>query len=305
MKLHQLKALVAIYESGSIQETARLLHMSQPALSKTIKELENSLGIQLLVRSNRGITATELGERLVRRARLILEEARQAREEIETLKGDIGGKVSIGISPAAPATQFVAALDQFARRYPKVQLQIHEIRPSKLMEALREGQLDLGLSCQLPGRYSDGFQWTELYSQPTALAVHKSNPLRGAKSLAEIREQRWLLQEPLHLSRIGLMFDHYQLPPPEHVLECSSGIVFCELARNTEVVSYWPLRILKYMQKHGHELQALELQEQVPPLSISLVYRNQELITREAKALAEELVYVYTSPQAAHLREGR
>lgn len=69
MKLHQLKILVTICESGSFQETARLLHLSQPALSRTIKELETSLGVPLLVRSNRGITTTEYGERLVRRAR--------------------------------------------------------------------------------------------------------------------------------------------------------------------------------------------------------------------------------------------
>ena len=77
MKLHQLRAMLAISESGSIQEASRLLHISQPALSKGIKELEAELGVPLLIRSNRGITVTEYGERLVRRARLILEEVRR------------------------------------------------------------------------------------------------------------------------------------------------------------------------------------------------------------------------------------
>ena len=299
MKLQQLKALVAICESGSIQETARQLHVSQPALSKTIKELETTLGVPLLVRSNRGITPTEYGERLLRRARLMLEEARRAREEIETLKGDMGGKVSIGISPATPGAHVVTAFNEYARRCPKVQLQIHEMRPSKLMEGLREGHLDLVLSCQPASRYSDGFQWTELYTQPTALAVRSGHPLRDARSVTQLSEQRWLLQEPLESSRIGLMFQQYQLPPPDNVLECSSGVIFCELARSTDVVSYWPLRVLRYMQKIGQKLEMLEVEEQVPPLNISLVYRNQELITREARALADELVYVFTNPKAA------
>ena len=77
MKLHQLRAIVAICESGSIQEASRLLHISQPALSKSIKELESELGVPLLVRSNRGITATSYGEHLVRRARLVVEEGQE------------------------------------------------------------------------------------------------------------------------------------------------------------------------------------------------------------------------------------
>ncbi|MNG39663.1 hypothetical protein D3C84_1278550 [compost metagenome] len=57
--------------------------------------------------------------------------------------------------------------------------------------------------------------------------------------------------------------------------------------------------MLEYVQKLGQELDVLDLQEQVPPLNISLVYRDQELITREARALADELVFVFKSPHAA------
>lgn len=298
MKLHQLKVLVTICESGSFQETARLLHLSQPALSRTIKELETSLGVPLLVRSNRGITTTEYGERLVRRARLMLEEASRAREEIAALKGQTHGRVSIGLSPATPRAQVIAAINQYSERYPLVRLRIHEMRPSKLMESLREGQVDLALSCQPASRYGDGFQWTELYNQPTALAVRKGHPLRKVRCLDQLREQRWLLQEPLESSQIGMMFQQYRLAPPENILECSAGIIFCELARATDVISYWPLRMLDYVNRTDQGLEILNLEEQVPALNISLVYRNQELLTREARLLADELEYVFINPRA-------
>lgn len=297
MKLHQLKAFVAVYESGSIQETARLLHVSQPALSKSIKELEMALGVTLLVRSNRGISATPYGERLVRRARLILQEARRAREEIDTLKGVMDGSVTIGISPATPSAQLLTALQHYSKRYPKVQVRIHELRPSKLMEGLREGQLDLILCSQPASRYNDGFQWIELYEQATVLAVRKEHPGREAHSVRELREQQWLLQDPLENSRIGMMFKAYGITPPQRVLECSSGAMFCELATKTDVISYWPQRVLEYIQNLGQQLHVLDLQEKVPPLNISLVYRDQELITREAKAMADDLLYVFKNPQ--------
>ncbi len=303
MKLHQLRAIVAICESGSIQEASRLLHISQPALSKGIKELEAELGVPLLIRSNRGITATEYGERLVRRARLILEEVRRAREEIETLKGTMDGRLSIGVSPVTPGAQFINSLNRYRKRYPKVQVQIHELRPSKLMEGLREGQLDLVMTSLPASRNSDGFHWTELYAQPTVLAVRKGHPLRGARSLQELVGEEWLLQDSLEQSRIGMMFDHYRIDPPQRIIECASVVLFSELAMNTDAISYWSLRVLEHVQKLGMELELLDIPEQVPPMNISLVCRDQELMTREAKALADELVYAYKSPHAPKLGE--
>ena len=296
MKLHQLRAIVAISESGSIQEASRLLHISQPALSKGIKELEAELGVSLLVRSNRGITVTEYGVRLVRRARLVLEEVRRAREEIDTLKGMIDGKLSIGVTPVTPSQQFVSSLNRYRKRFPKVQVQIHELRPSKLMEGLREGQLDLVLTSLPQARNSDGFHWTELYEQSTVLAVRKGHPLRHARSLAELRDQEWLLQDSLEHSRVGQMFKNCDVQLPENVIECASVVLFAELAASSDAVSYWSQRLLDLTQRMLGNLDVLDIAETVPQMTISMVCRDPELMTREAKTLADELVYAYKNP---------
>ena len=298
MKLHQLRAIVAISESGSIQEASRLLHISQPALSKGIKELEAELGVPLLVRSNRGITVTAYGERLLRRARLVLEEVRRAREEIDTLKGIIGGKVAIGVSPVTPSQQFVSCLNSYRKRYPKVQLQIHELRPSKLLEGLREGQLDLLLTSLSPSRNTDGFHWVELYSQPTVLAVRKGHPLRQAKSLEELRELDWLLQDALELSSAGQLFRDNGIAPPDNVIECASVVLYAEMATTSDAVSYWSQRVLELAQL-GHQLDALAIAEPVPHMNISLVCRDPELMTREAQALADDVVYAFRQSRSA------
>ncbi|WPP02069.1 LysR family transcriptional regulator [Pseudomonas sp. HR96] len=298
MKLHQLRALLSICESGSIQEASRLLHISQPALSKGIKELEAELGVPLLLRSNRGITATEYGERLVRRARLILEEVRRAREEIETLKGVMDGKLSIGVSPVTPGPQFVTSLNRYRKRYPKVHIQIHELRPSKLMEGLREGLLDMALTSLPATRSTDGFHWVELFEQPGVLAVRKGHPMAGATSLAQLGQLDWLLQDSLEQSKVGIMFEEHGIAPPDNVIECASVVLFSELATTSDAVSYWSQRILERTQNFMDGLHVLDIGERVPPMNISLVCRDQELMTREAKALADELVYIYKSPHA-------
>lgn len=298
MKLHQLRAIVVICESGSIQEASRLLHISQPALSKGIKELEAELGVPLLVRSNRGITVTEYGERLVKRARLILEEVRRAREEIDTLKGVMDGKLSIGVSPVTPSQQFVSSLNRYRKRYPKVRVQIHELRPSKLMEGLREGFLDMVLTSLPQARNADGFHWTELYQQPTVLAVRKGHPLTGATSLHQLSGQEWLLQDSMEQSNVGALFAKHGLPVPDKVIECASVVLYSELAGNSDAISYWSLRVLERTQFIMQSLCVLDLVEAIAPMNISLVCRDPELMTREAKALADELIYAYKSPHA-------
>lgn len=298
MKLHQLRAMVAICESGSIQEASRLLHISQPALSKTIKELEAELGVPLLLRSNRGITATPFGERLLRRARLVLEEVRRAREEIDTLKGVMDGNLAIGVSPVTPSQQFVACLNRFRKRYPRVQVQIHELRPSKLMEGLREGQLDLVLTSLPAARNVDGFLWQELYAQPTVLALRKGHPLAGARHLSELLEQEWLVQDSLEISKLGQLFKDHDLPRPERVTECASVVLYAELAASGDAISYWSQRVLEITQSMLGNLDVLQLEEPLPPMNISLVCRDSELLTREAKVLVDELVYAFTSPHA-------
>lgn len=295
MKLHQLRAIVAICESGSIQEASRLLHISQPALSKSIKELESELGVPLLVRSNRGITATEYGEHLVRRARLVVEEVRRARDEIETLKGAMDGRVTIGVSPVTPSQQFASCILSYRKRFPKVQLHINELRPAKLLEGLREGQLDLVLTSQPPSRSVEGFQWQELYAQPTTLAVRKGHPLTKARSLSELLDQEWLLPEALDVSLAGQMFEEYGVKPPERTMVCASVVLYAELAATTDAVSFWSRRVFD-LPIVSSTLDMLSIAERVPGTDISLVCRPPELMTRETQMMVDELLYSFKGP---------
>lgn len=130
--------------------------------------------------------------------------------------------------------------------------------------------------------------------------MRKGHALRNARSLAELLDEEWQLQDSLEQSRVGWMFETYGLAPPQRIIECASVVLFSELALNTDAVSYWSRRILGHVIKLGQEL---DLAEQVPPMNISLVGRDQELVTREAKALIDELVYAYRSPHASRSNE--
>jgi DNA-binding transcriptional LysR family regulator len=288
MKLHQLRALRTIAESGSIQEASRLLEITQPSLSKAVKELEEELGVPLLVRSNRGVTVTEYGERLVSMACMVTEEVRRAREEIDTLKGEIAGRVAIGVSPVTPNRAFSEGLRRYRQLYPNVQLQIHELRSVQLLEGLREGRLDLVLTTQPQSENSSGQFWRELAPQPSVLAVRKGHPLSGARSLHELLDQEWLLSDPLEVALAGHLFREQQVAPPARITECSSALLYLELAASTDAVSFWSERMLAQPMV-AQALVPVRIIEPTPIASLSMVSRPAELMTREAVLLAEEL----------------
>lgn len=292
MKIHQLRSLLAIFENGSIQEASRVLHISQPSLSRSIKELETELGVHLLVRSNRGITLTEYGEHLVSRARLIVEEVRRAKDEIETLKGSMDGRVTIGVSPVTPSARFVECLTRFRKRYPNVSLQIEELRSNKLIEALREGRLDLALTSHGSARNMDGFNCVELYSQPGALAVRHDHPLRECNSLVQLRELPWILPDPLTDSPLVHFFDDNHLPPPSNISACNSLVMYHELAATHDSVSYWSMRHLA-LDALRSSLKVLHIQEPIPGFTMAMISRGSDYLTREAAALSEEVVYEF------------
>jgi LysR family transcriptional regulator, regulator of abg operon len=101
MKLNQFRNIIAINERGSLRAAARYLGLAQPALSRSVQELEHELGVQLFERRARGMTLTAMGEVLVRRAGNVMTEVRRAREEIEQLDGGTSGTVAAAMSIAA------------------------------------------------------------------------------------------------------------------------------------------------------------------------------------------------------------
>ncbi|WP_297841231.1 LysR family transcriptional regulator, partial [Pseudomonas sp.] len=138
MKLHQLRALVSIHETGSLQDASTVLHLTQSALSRAIKELESELGITLLVRSNKGMTLTEYGQRMLGHARQALESVRRARQEIEDMKGLVVSEITIGVTPVTAILQpFKQVLLEFQQTYPQASLRVLELRPAQLLQHLR------------------------------------------------------------------------------------------------------------------------------------------------------------------------
>ena len=120
MKIQTLSALLQIEALGSIRSAAAASHVSQPALTQAIQQLEEELGAQLLIRSPSGISFTDHGRAVLRHARLMVTETQRVKEEIAQMRGEGAGHIRLAASPAISLSLLPQALRPFTRRYPQV-----------------------------------------------------------------------------------------------------------------------------------------------------------------------------------------
>lgn len=143
--LRQLRYFVAVSESGSISAAAQRLHLSQPPLSVQIKDLETTLGVQLLVRHSSGITLTEAGLAMLDEARSVLARASRAVQRVRQIGRGEMGEVRVGMVSSIMWSKFPKLLSEFNRHYPQVKWSLLELTPLDQVGALHDHRIDVGI----------------------------------------------------------------------------------------------------------------------------------------------------------------
>lgn len=288
MKLHQLRALIAVAENGSIHEASRVLYVTQPAVSKALSDLEAELGAPLFVRSAKGAQLTPYGQSLIRHARAIEQELRHAHEDIATLLGIARGTVTVGVTPVTSTGPFADALRQFTHAYPQVRVNVYELRPAQIQEGLADGSIDFGLVSRIGQPGDTRFYWETLYTIATSLAVRSGHALRGARSLRELAQTGWMSWDALDdsTSLIGTLFGSQGIEPPQSVLRCTSTSLYMEMATTTDLISLWS-ELPFHMPRYKGLLRKITLTEALPDMTIGLICRDIDLTTTIATTLID------------------
>jgi DNA-binding transcriptional LysR family regulator len=286
MKTHQLKAFLAVHEAGSLQAAAQQLHITQPALSKAIKELENQYGVTLFDRSARGITLTAYGERLLGYARLMQETARRARQDLDGMKGMLNSEVTIGITPISSLLKpLVGSFNEFQRRQPGANLRILEMRPAQLLEQLRQGGIDFAVTSQVPVMES-ALEWQPICRIPNVVVVRKDHPQRHTKSLRVLQQTDWLSLDPPkdQSTYYYQLFAVNGLALPTRVRECTSMTLARMLMQSADLAALFSREALEYDYLKD-EFAIVPLVENIPDSLISMVTPRREIMTRAATEL--------------------
>ena len=194
MNLRRLKYFVKIVDIGSLTQASEILHIAQPALSQQIATLEGEFHQQLLVRTKRGVTATEAGRVLYRHAQIILKQFEQAQADVRNSGRALSGQVSVGLAPGTAASALALPLLKTVRaRHPDVVLYLNENLGTTLCEQVTNGRMDMAV---LYGGRSivQGLSFEPLLTEELVLVAPGDRlGAQGQVALAELRDVELLL----------------------------------------------------------------------------------------------------------------
>jgi len=197
MYLPVLDRFLAVVQAGSINKAAELLHLSQPALTKSIHLLEEQLGVELFVRQSRGMTLTSYGKALLLRARLIDAEMRKIDEDIESLKELTSGSVNVGAPPGAGFhTGILPAVTlRMVGGARKISVNYSMGTREQLLPMLREGGLDLVISVLAEDESTSDLIQEPLFDDRNCVIVRRGHPLLAKQpvDVSEVLAYPWIV----------------------------------------------------------------------------------------------------------------
>lgn len=222
---HQhLHTVIALMESQTQTRAAQQLGLSQPAITRTLREIENLIGHPLFLRTPRGMQPTPRGEQLFRRAKLALAEVRAVADDIAAHVGQMQGKVAIGILPLSSTVLVPRAISLALADHPELRISVTEGTYDSQLAALRCGDVDLIVGA-LRGSTED-LKVETLFDDQLVVCVRAGHPLAGRPSitLADLPPQAWVMPKPgtPARDRFEQVFDRAGLPLPTHAVEACS-----------------------------------------------------------------------------------
>lgn len=192
MELRQLRYFVAVAEEANISRAAKKIFLTQSALSRQIKALEDEIGQCLLKREAHSIRLTPVGEALLREARELIQHAEQVLERVRA--AGRGVRLRVGYAPSLAAGLLAAAVENFTQAHPNARVELFDLSTEEMLEGLENDKLDVALSVGQQ-RGTRGLKWTPIRRAPWQLVVNRNHPLarRSQVTPAEVAREPLLV----------------------------------------------------------------------------------------------------------------
>jgi DNA-binding transcriptional LysR family regulator len=265
MKLQDLHVLMAVVQAGSMNKAAVLLNTRQSAISRSIADLERTVGVRLLDRNPQGVEPTQYGRALLDGGAAVFDDLRQALKNIEFLADPTAGEVRIG-SSALLAAGFVSAIvDRISRRYPRIVFHLVTGHVETLHRELNERNVDLLIARRFGPLADERLDFEFLFDDSYVVAAGVHNPLvrRRKIKLAELMSESWVLPPPgsviASVVREALRASGLDYPHTTVVTESSE--VRTSLLATGRFVSIFPASALKFP---ARSLEVLALPVELP-----------------------------------------
>jgi DNA-binding transcriptional LysR family regulator len=184
MELRHLRYFVAVAEEQNVTRAAARLHLSQPPLSRQIRDLEDDLGVVLFERSAKAVLLTQAGRVFLDEARAVLERAKEAVESVKAVATGQKGEVHVGYAPSLTVEILPSALREFQETHPGVRVALHDLSTQEMVTKLREEKIDAAMLVEVSKPMLVGLNFEELRRYAVCLAVHPAHPLARARKVS-------------------------------------------------------------------------------------------------------------------------
>ena len=287
MRLKQIETFIAIVDTGSIRAAARKLHVSQPAVTKSLRRLEDELHAQLLRRTPHGVVPTDAGRAFFTRVRVAHMEIRKAGEEVIRLGGENSGSIALGSGPLGMLLIVPDAVAQFRRELPLVRIRILEAFSTTFLPMVRNGTLDLAIGTRTSATLDSALRFRPIFRNNFVVAARKGHPLRGARSLAELVGADWIVPMA-EGGRLEQAFSSAGLPFPRRVIDCGSYGAIVSLLAKTDMLAITSQRLLASSFVIGMLL-PIPVTERLPSYPVGLYTRMDPPLTSAAATMARTI----------------
>ena len=248
--MRQLLLLIALDEEHNIHRAAAALHMTQPAASKQLKDLEDLLGVRLFERLPHGMEPTLYGNTMIRQARMALISLSLAHEDVAALKSGLTGQVTVGAIMSSAMALLPRAIARVKQARPLMRVGVEFDTSNILLDRLRRGTLDFLIARVREGASSTELAYEELADESVCVVARRGHPLlrRAGLELADIADAAWVLppQGSTLRHRCDMMFHRAGLAPPGNVVETTALLLTVSLLLQTDTVHLMALDIARY-----------------------------------------------------------
>jgi LysR family transcriptional regulator of abg operon len=278
MKLAALQALSAAIDEGSLRNAARRLGLSQPALSKAVRELEKAVGAPLLVRTTQGVVPTAQGKVLHAHSLTVLRELGAARDGIAQLSGRMSGELVVGAVPVAVMLLIPETLRTYGREFPDMRLRISEELFLAQLQRLRKGEVDVAVGGVPQAVPSGEFVAETLIETEMVVVVRKGSPRAKARSLTDLSAAKWVYtgasSEEGYARTLHLL---HGLPPPPVGAVVNSTLALLSIVATGDFVGLMPRQITAHPLATQF-LSVVPVREQGVPVSVQAITRRDAVV---------------------------
>lgn len=281
-KMRQMALLIALDDTRNLHQAAAVTHMSQPAASKMLKDMEAQFGVAFFTRLPRGMQPTPYGETMVRHVRMALDKLAEGQSAIAALQAGLTGQVDVGVILTASMTLLPRAIAAVKQAAPQLNIGVDVGTSAVLMERFKKGQLDF-LIARIQERNDEAtLTYEDLSPETDCAVVRLGHPLlaRTDISLRELSQAAWILSPKGSILRhqFDRVFLQQGLPAPGNVVETTAMSVIKSLLQQTDFLHVMPTEIARYY-VHSGELAML-------PFDLPCSMANYGIITHPERELS-------------------